>query len=177
MQQEKDKAEAQEARAQQGRDEPETQAKDALKASGVSRQVLCRLHTPVPAFDYHYPHATAQNLPAGRCRCKAARSMLSGGSAACARDAEEEDVAHCAHCVLPVRSRSCSLFPLQSGLCWHAWICWCVMQLQDVDGGQEQASAKDQAEGRQASSPTPQSSQVYFAANDVVMQVFLQAER
>lgn len=57
MQQEKDKAEAQQAQAQQGRDEPETQAEDALKASGGSHQVLCRLHTPVPAFCNHHPHA------------------------------------------------------------------------------------------------------------------------
>ena len=44
------------------------------------------------------------------------------------------------------------------------------MQLQDMDGGQEQASAKEHVEGPQASA----SSQVCFAANDALMQVCLQ---
>ena len=81
---------------------------------------------------------------------------------------------HSVSCQVAVAAAAC--FHSKSGFRWHAWIGWCVMQLQDVYGGQEQASAKDQAEGRQASSSTPQSSQVYFAANDAVMQVFLQAE-
>ena len=44
------------------------------------------------------------------------------------------------------------------------------MQLQDVDGGQEQASAKEHVEGRQAAT----SSQVCFATNKAMMPVLLQ---